>query len=328
MNETTSPRRKWLVKTHIRRDLHPMAINSKLANEIHTKNQLKKHEESPTFNKISSSSLPLPETSLSVQTELIKSKNNRSTSIKKHPPPEASLDVQTEFIKLLEERHLHNRYLDLADVDGDGEIDTNWNANSWKKSNDKHYSACPILSPKKKPFSPSLFPGHETLHFVTKSQFKKMKRSRPKLSILTSPIWNGKQINPTSFSAPPGLKLQAPIQGRNNKGKAFSSTSKYNRTINGALKIVPCLSSTNRRNKIQSDLIKYNTTKWVQTHSPTVHPNPRSHPSYFQGIIDMSDKDQDYKKKWPGPKKHFYDKWLAHHHHGTFGDASGNKTLK
>ena len=200
-----------------------------------------------------------------------------------------------------QEKHLHNRYLDYADKDGDGEIDTDFS-----KSKDRHYNTTPILSPKRSPFSPALFPGSETLHFV--NDIHLLQTSRPKLALLTSPQWNGHRINPASFSAPPGLKNQAPLGS----------------TIQGPLKIVPFLASTRRRQQLQKHSKWENETKWKTKY--------RKHRTDFQkdksAAIRDGLKDQTYRRSWTGPSDHFYHGFLARHHHGCYGDSSNGKQIE
>ena len=85
---------------------------------------------------------------------------------------------------------------------------------------------------------------------------------------LTSPAWNGRSINPASFSAPPGLKFQAPLDG----------------PCHGTLPIVPFLTNSQRRIRLKKKQVIHNQTRWIPAHTPTVAPKPRSHPSYYQGF--------------------------------------------
>ena len=296
LQSPTSPRRKWLVKTQLRRDLHPMAVNSHLALATSRHKQLASNTESPQWSKTNNRHPPVQSPHASTS-----SPRHHNSHLLKHPPAEADLKVQQQLIHLLKEKHLHNRYLDYADKDGDGEIDTDFS-----KSKDRHYNTTPILSPKRKPFSPALFPGSETLHFV--NDIHLLQTSRPKLALLTSPQWNGHRINPASFSAPPGLKNQAPLGS----------------TIQGPLKIVPFLASTRRRQQLQKHSKWENETKWQTKY--------RKHRTDFQkdksAAIRDGLKDQTYRRRWTGPSDHFYHGFLARHHHGCYGDSSNGKQIE
>ena len=249
-----SPRKRWLVNTTMRRDVHPMAINPAL--EYQTRLIKQELIQSLSLNATSKKAWVT-----NPDAHTIRLKHRKTIA----PPPEADDKTQQKFIALLQERHLHNRYLDLADKDGDGEIDTNWKSGS----KDKRYSACPVLSPKRKPFSPALFPGHETLYFITTNTMQPTQQlEKPPLSIRTSPAWNGRSINPASFSAPPGLKFQAPLDG----------------PCHGTLPIVPFLTNSQRRIRLKKKQVIHNQTRWIPAHTPTVAPKPRSHPSYYQGF--------------------------------------------
>ena len=278
MNESSSPRhRKHRVRTKLRRDLHPQSMNATLDRQNKQRLATQATLEFPQFRNV-----------------VHRKRSPPPFTVAHHAPPEASSETQQQLHSLVAERRLHNRYLDLADKDGDGEIDTNWK----KGSKDKHFNACPVLSPKRRPFSPALFPGHETLHFVQDMHL--LQRSRPKLGILTSPLWGGRQINPASFSAPPGLKSQAPLNGN----------------VRGPLKIVPFLCSTRRRNQLKHATAHQKQTRWKSTQLPG---GRHGHPSYFQGLQMATMKkglhNNRATQQWKGPPRHVYETFLSRHHH-------------
>jgi len=278
-----SPKRKWLVNTTMQRHVHPIVVDAQLDQQT--------RQRKAEFTQALQSST---NTGHGWKRAQRRSKQHKKPA----PPPEVDQETQKRYENLLQERHLHNRYLDLADKDGDGEIDTNW-----ENSKDKRFSTCPAFSPKRQPFSAALFPGHETLFFVNNVRAFDEK---PPLSLLTSPRWNGRTMNPAMFSAPPGLKEQAPLDGP------------------PVLPIVPFLTSTKRREKISTDAIVHEKRRWRHGHTPPTNSMmPRS--SYYQGLQAKAIRQDLYDRghgRWRGPPEHVQGVFLARHHHGTYGDST------
>lgn len=289
----SSPKRR-MIKTFMARHVHPQAIDAKLDTKIRREKALLSNANSQW------------QRSPRVPNARKRCETRAHTPIHLTPPPsEADQQTTAEFLALLEERHLHNRYLEIADRDGDGEIDTNW-----ETSQDKRFNPVPMMSPKRTPFDARLFPGFEKLFFVRDYKTFENKKERTPLSLLTSPRWSGRNfMNPAGFSAPPGLRHQAPL----------------NSDIRGPLSIIPSLVSTRRRAKQKQKVLDH-PASWKTTFTPNSFEEPRSHPSHFQSMraADFSTGtiSSIRQGKWSGPPKHEFEKRINHHFHGTYGDRN------
>ena len=284
----SSPKRRWLVKTIMPRHVHPQAVDAELDIRIRRRNALHSTLQSPQWQRS-------PQRKRDRHVSRTTANNNNN-----YPPSEANQETKDQFCNLITERHLHNRYLEIADKDGDGEIDTNW-----ETSKDKRFNPVPMLSPKRDPFSATLFPGYEKLYFV--QDFKKFqdKKERTQLSVLTSPRWSGRNfVNPAAFSAPPGLRSQAPL----------------NSDIRGALPVVPDLQSIRRRQK--NILRSQQHSTWKTTFTPNRFEEPRSHPSHFQSMRATDVKKGLTLSRRGGMPRHEFEKRINHHYHGTYGFGS------
>ena len=275
----SSPKRRWLVKTTMPRHAHPQSVDAQLDIKIRRENALHSNLQSSQWQRS-------PQRKRDIHVSRANNNNN-------YPPSEANQERKDEFVALITERHLHNRYLAIADKDGDGEIDTNW-----ETSKDKRFNPVPMLSPMRNPFSPTLFPGYEKLYFV--QDFKKFqeKKERTQLSVLTSPRWSGRNfVNPAAFSAPPGLRSQAPL----------------NSDIRGALAIVPDLQSIRRRQK--NILKSQHPSAWKKTFTPNRFESMRA--------TDVK-KGLTLSRRGGMPRHEFEKRMNQHyqHYHGTYGFRS------
>jgi hypothetical protein len=194
-------------------------------------------------------------------------------------------------------RPIHNRTLDIADADGDGQIDTNWKD---AENHDRHFCTAPVLSPPgRAAFSQALFPGAEKLYVV---QNPHRKLVRLDLGIPHSPAWT--PVSPRDrrkrISAPPGLIDIAPT-GKN-KGHT------------GHMKILTDIVMSKQRTRIER-CRKY---KPFRTMFGIGGEAARSHPSHFQGLRAIETrtkiaKSPTHSQQWIGPPRHTIDKFYSAH---------------
>lgn len=202
-----------------------------------------------------------------------------------------------DVCRVLEMRPIHNRTLDIADADGDGQIDTNWKD---AENHDRHFCTAPVLSPPgRAAFSQALFPGAEKLYVV---QNPHRKLVRLDLGIPHSPAWT--PVSPRDrrkrISAPPGLIDIAPT-GKN-KGHT------------GHMKILTDIVMSKQRTRIER-CRKY---KPFRTMFGIGGEAARSHPSHFQGLRAIETrtkiaKSPTHSQQWIGPPRHTIDKFYSAH---------------